>query len=98
MLRMEFEDGRFKEIPFSYDTGKLSRILIVPLYSEKTGLHMAEDINGFWYLLASFQRNPGVRFLYLDLTSEDANQLIKEGIIRGTAGYLGAFSEHPPKT
>jgi secreted PhoX family phosphatase len=43
---------------YNVDTGTLSRILSCPSGAESTGLHAADDINGFCYILSNFQ-HPG---------------------------------------
>jgi len=80
---------------YSIDAKKLSRILIAPQFSEISGLHAAEDINGYWYLLAGFQMNPDFEFLFVKNNREHINRLIKDGLIKGTAGYIGPVSLNP---
>jgi hypothetical protein len=43
---------------YEVDTGKLSRILSTPSGAESTGLHAADDVNGFAYVMSNFQ-HPG---------------------------------------
>ncbi len=43
---------------YHVDTGKLSRVLSTPVGAESTGLHAAEDVNGWTYILSNFQ-HPG---------------------------------------
>ena len=74
---------------YSIDTKKLSRILIAPEYAEISGLHVSENINNYWYLLASFQKDPDFNFLYFNKRRNDINDLIRNGHINGISGYLG---------
>ena len=80
---------------YSIDTKKLSRILIAPKYAEVSGLHVSENINNYWYLLASFQKDPDLNFLYLDESRNAINKLIKNGFINGISGYLGPVFIQP---
>ena len=43
---------------FNVDTRKLSRLLSCPAGAESTGLHAADEVNGFTYILSNFQ-HPG---------------------------------------
>jgi secreted PhoX family phosphatase len=43
---------------YNVDTGKLSRILSVPMGAEATGLQAVDDYNGFAYIMGNFQ-HPG---------------------------------------
>ena len=40
---------------YNVDTKKLSRIMAMPAGAEATGLHVADDINGWTYILSNFQ-------------------------------------------
>ena len=40
---------------YSVDSGKLERLLSCPAGAESTGLHGVEDLNGWTYILSSFQ-------------------------------------------
>ncbi|MEK9630098.1 MAG: alkaline phosphatase PhoX [Nitrospinota bacterium] len=81
---------------YSIDTKKLSRILVAPKFSEISGLHVAEDVNGFWYLFASLQKDPNLEFLYFGEPRDKINNLIKNGYMRGISGYLGPANLRPP--
>ena len=81
---------------YSIDNKKLSRILIAPEYAEVSGLHVSENINDYWYLLAGFQKDPDLNFLYLGKSRKDINRLIRNGYINGISGYLGPVFLHPP--
>jgi secreted PhoX family phosphatase len=43
---------------YNVDTGKLARVLSTPAGAESTGLHGVDDLNGWTYILSSFQ-HPG---------------------------------------
>jgi secreted PhoX family phosphatase len=43
---------------YNVDTGSLSRILSCPAGAESTGLHAADEVNGWTYIMSNFQ-HPG---------------------------------------
>ena len=81
---------------YSIDTKKLSRILIAPEYAEVSGLHVSENVNNYWYLLASFQKDPDLNFLYFGGSRNEINKRIKNGYINGISGYLSPILIQPP--
>ena len=80
---------------YSVDTKKLSRILIAPEYAEVSGLHVSENVNNYWYLLASFQKDPDLNFLYFKGSRNAINKRIRNGFINGISGYLSPIFLQP---
>lgn len=78
---------------FNIDTRKLSRVLSVPMGAEATGLMVAENYNGYSYIMSNFQ-HPGEGGLS-NYTGTDKTQLValidsKWGNRKKAAlGYIG---------
>ena len=81
---------------YSIDEKTLSRILIAPEYAEVSGLHVSENVNNYWYLLASFQKDPDLNFLYFGKSRNAINKRIRNGYINGISGYLSPIFLQPP--
>lgn len=76
---------------FNVDTGKLSRILSVPMGAEATGLQAVDNYNGSAYIMSNFQ-HPG-EFGKTDPDWATISALINakwNGGLKTTVGYLGA--------
>ena len=80
---------------YSIDAKKLSRILIAPEYAEVSGLHISENVNNYWYLLASFQKDPDLNFLYFGESRNEINKRLRNGYINGISGYLSPIFLQP---
>ncbi len=67
---------------YDVDTKKLSRLLSCPAGAESTGLHAADEVNGFTYVLSNFQ-HPGDWEV-----SRDANGNVTGGLHSVVIGVL----------
>ena len=78
---------------YNVDTGKLSRILSTPAGAESTGLHSADEVNGWTYILSNFQ-HPGEYIKTIDPSLKTAvDPLLKanyNGKFGAAVGYLTA--------
>ena len=78
---------------YNVDTGKLSRILSTPVGAESTGLHSADEINGWTYILSNFQ-HPGEYIKTIDPSLKAAvDPLLKANYkdkFGAAVGYLTA--------
>lgn len=78
---------------YNVDTGKLSRILSTPVGAESTGLHSADEIHGWTYILSNFQ-HPGEYIKTIDPSLKTAvNPLLKANYkdkFGAAVGYLTA--------
>lgn len=61
---------------YNVETNELSRILSVPAGAEATGLMVADDRNGFPYIMSNFQ-HPGDEVAAKEITAVDKAQLIQ---------------------
>lgn len=81
---------------YNVDTKSLSRILSVPAGAEATGLMVADDRNGFPYIMSNFQ-HPGDEVSGKNITAVNKDQLLKEidkkyGINKtGSVGYISGL-------
>ncbi len=75
---------------YNVDTGKLSRVLSVPMGAEATGLQVVDDYNGSAYIMGNFQ-HPG-EFGSSDPDWAQIEPLLNSkwnGLLKTTIGYLG---------
>ena len=78
---------------YSVDSGKLERLLSCPAGAESTGLHGVEDLNGWTYILSSFQHAGE----YTDATVQAVRSAVDAEInknyknkVAATVGYVTA--------
>ncbi|WP_442598852.1 PhoX family protein [Neobacillus sp. D3-1R] len=81
---------------YNVDTKELSRVLSTPTGAESTGLQMADDRNGFAYLMSNFQ-HPGDEVDGKEITAVNKEELLKAvdreiGINKtGGVGYISGL-------
>lgn len=78
---------------YNVDSGKLERVLSCPAGAESTGLHGVEDLNGWTYILSSFQHAGE----YTDATVQAVRDAVDAQInsnyknkVAATVGYITA--------
>lgn len=73
---------------YHVDTGKLVRLLSLPMGAESTGLQVVDNFNGFGYIMANYQ-HAGDRNSTLDPTYSNIVKLINPD--KAEVGYLGGL-------
>lgn len=76
---------------YDVDTHKLTRILSTPAGAESTGLHAADEVNGFTYIMSNFQ-HPGEGIAENEAVAAKVMPLLKANFkdnYGAAVGYIG---------
>lgn len=79
---------------YNVDTQKLSRILVTPAGAESTGLQVAENLNGFNYIMSNIQ-HPGDELIVADSMKAEVEALVNQNFDNKKAGAVGYISGLP---
>ena len=79
---------------YNVDTRRLSRILSTPAGAEATGLTVAENLNGFSYIMSNIQ-HPGDEMIVAESLKGEVERLINQNFNNKKSGIVGYIAGLP---